>query len=336
MQTCILIGAGEFHEPNILMDEDDYVIAVDGGYRYCQQLNIKPDLLVADFDSLEYIPFEPVHASLPEKDDSDMMLAIKDGLEKGYRKFQLYGALGGRFEHSYANIQCLAYLLEQGANAEIIDYDTRITLIDDQLIFEENQTGYLSVFAYSQQAEISLINLKYPLDHALVTSAFPLGLDNEFIGKQAHIQVHDGQVLVIYHIPVEICAGCIILNEYDQVCITTEHGYHQIPKGHREGNETLQECALREIKEEIGLAVEIIEGFEIKTNYKMRHRNHLKEITFFLAKTNTQKVVCQQEEIDGAQWLDIDEAIELVERKNWKDVLSAAKKYLKCNQLSNK
>ena len=93
---CYIIGAGDFFGLRETPDDSDYVIAADAGYAYCKENHIIPDLVLGDFDSLGSAPKHPNVIELPiEKDDTDTMYAIKLGLEKGYRRFYLYGALGG-------------------------------------------------------------------------------------------------------------------------------------------------------------------------------------------------------------------------------------------------
>ena len=176
------------------------VIAVDGGYKYMQ--NSRVDLVVGDFDSLGYVPKHPNILKLqPEKDDTDMLVAMKEGLRAGYRTFHIYGGCGGRFEHTYANIQSLAYLTEQGAKGILHDGDTQITMLSNgTLILPAKQAGYLSVFSYSEKAEgVTLKGLKYPLEQATLTNAFPIGVSNEFIGQNAEISVENGRLLIIYN-----------------------------------------------------------------------------------------------------------------------------------------
>ena len=106
--------------------EEDYVIAVDGGLSYCGILNVEPDLILGDFDSVseqEKLAVEQLKQAVPEKicqlpvckDDTDMLAAIKKGLGLGYTDFRIYAATGGRFDHTLANIQCLLYLKRHGA-----------------------------------------------------------------------------------------------------------------------------------------------------------------------------------------------------------------------------
>ena len=116
--NCILVGAGDLTISEIPINEGDLCIAVDGGYEYCCLLDIRPDYVLGDFDSLSSKQAEKLEERaqkdqtnvirIPrDKDDTDMLAAIKLGLQEGYRSFRLYGGSGGRLEHTLANIQCL-------------------------------------------------------------------------------------------------------------------------------------------------------------------------------------------------------------------------------------
>lgn len=197
-KRCVIIGAGEFLENKIDLFENDYVIAADGGYKHCLSVNIMPHLVVSDFDSYhEEIRNVEVIRCTPEKDDTDMLLAIHEGMKRGCDEFLIYGALGGRLEHTFANIQCLKYLCEHGFVAKMISKDCCVQVVNDVIEFDEENQGYISVFSLSDFSVVSIENLKYPLDHGKLTTSYPLGIDNEFIGKKSKIVVHAGYVLVI-------------------------------------------------------------------------------------------------------------------------------------------
>ena len=121
MGICYVIGAGDFGSGTIERQEGDYIIAGDGGFRYCRKKGIWPDLVVGDFDSLGYLPEHPnVLAAKPEKDDTDMRLAVREGLRRGFRQFRIFGGTGGRLSHTMANIQLLAELAGEGIQAELV------------------------------------------------------------------------------------------------------------------------------------------------------------------------------------------------------------------------
>ena len=78
MKTCVIFCAGEFDTLAAPVG-DGLVIAADGGYRHCVHLDIHPDVILGDFDSLGYAP-EGAQVFPVEKDDTDSMLAVRRGL----------------------------------------------------------------------------------------------------------------------------------------------------------------------------------------------------------------------------------------------------------------
>lgn len=211
-EKCILVCAGDLEISDIPVGENDLVIAVDGGYMYCSIFGIEPDIVIGDFDSLEekYVrQIEERYAAgtarkrmirlKPEKNDTDTLAALKLGLAEGYREFHLYGAMGGRLEHTVANLQCLLYLKNKDAKAYIWDGSMMMTLIRDEAIsFRQEMDGVLSVFAVGGSAEgVSEKGLKYTLTDAVIKEDFPIGISNEFIGEKAEISVRQGTLLVI-------------------------------------------------------------------------------------------------------------------------------------------
>ncbi len=210
MDRCIVIGAGELTVPGIEVKDGDFVIAADAGFSHCERLGIEPDLIVGDFDSLKEGDGEALEEirrreperilTLPsEKDDTDMLAAIRVGLEKGCREFFLYGGLGGRLGHTIANIQCLNYLKERGASGYLTGASGLIQVAKNETIrFEKRETGWLSLFSLGEKAEgVTLRGLKYELTDAVVTNSFPIGVSNEFIGKEAAVTVRNGTLLIL-------------------------------------------------------------------------------------------------------------------------------------------
>ena len=159
---CVIISAGSFIPVDIPLYEGDFCIACDAGFRYAQGMGILPDLIVGDFDSaaetdpsllrtineIEEQDRERVVRLNVVKDDTDTIKAVKIGLSKGYRKFYLYGATGGkRIDHTMANIQTLLFIKHNGGKGYIMDSDRMLMVAENEEIkFNVGNTGYLSVF----------------------------------------------------------------------------------------------------------------------------------------------------------------------------------------------
>lgn len=128
MPTCYIVGAGDFTPRGFAPVPGDLVLAADGGYRALYSLGYTPDLLLGDFDSLGDLPLPP---DLPvlrfpaRKDDTDTGLALRHGLDRGFRDFALYGCAGGRVDHLLANLQSMARVSRLGATIRLAapEYD---------------------------------------------------------------------------------------------------------------------------------------------------------------------------------------------------------------------
>ncbi len=204
---CILVCAGDLELSEIPVREGDLVIAVDGGYLYCQALSIEPDVVIGDFDSLEESYAAQIEENgaqrlirlSPVKDDTDTLAAIRLGLKEGYREFHLYGAAGGRLEHTLANLQCLLFLKQEGAVGYLWDASSMILLIENESVsFRPEMEGLLSVFAVGGKAEgVTEKGLRYKLEDAVLSDAFPIGISNVFTGEKAEVSVKNGKLLLI-------------------------------------------------------------------------------------------------------------------------------------------
>lgn len=197
-RRCVLIGAMECERDLSCITAEDYVILIDGGYRYHNK--IKHDLTIGDFDSLGFVPQEGEILQYPvKKDDTDMMLAVKEAIKRGFDDFILLGGIGGRLDHTIANIQTLAYLKSMGKSAIMMGEGQQIQILENETcILEKRNEGLVSVFAYGAVAEdVSIEGLLYEVSHVTLTAQFPLGVSNHWNGKDARITVGDGRLLLI-------------------------------------------------------------------------------------------------------------------------------------------
>ncbi len=201
MPTCYLVGAGDFTARDFQPGSGDFVIAADAGYQALVGIGVRPGLLVGDFDSLSTRPEGVSIRIFPvEKDDTDMGIAIAEGWARGYRSFTLYGADGGRADHTLANLQLLGGLSRRGAAARMVcpRYDV-FALTGGTLMLPKREKGtVVSVFCHGTRARgVTLRGLKYLLNQATLSCDRPLGVSNEFTGAQeASVTVDRGTLLV--------------------------------------------------------------------------------------------------------------------------------------------
>ena len=198
---CYIVGAMEPGTIYIAPGRPALVIAADAGLDHLARQGIAPDLIVGDFDSLDRVPTgDNVIRHPVEKDDTDTLLAVKTGLDRGCRRFVLYGGVGGYLDHTYANLQTLAYLADRGASGYLLGDGTAATVIrNGALYFTPAHRGRISVFCPGEAAiGVDEEGLYYALKDAALTAGFPLGVSNSFTGRSARISVRQGSLLVMW------------------------------------------------------------------------------------------------------------------------------------------
>ena len=201
MNCCYIICGGPEHCRTVKIPEDAYVICADSGYDKAYSAGIKPNLILGDFDSIKSeLPcgIQTITAST-HKDDTDTMLAVRTALEKGCDEIILVSACGGRTDHTLANIATLLFIREHGVKASVIGDETNVYIIGNETLkLDADTSRYLSVFAISDEATVSISGCAYPLDSYVMKRSFPIGVSNEFIeGKEMEISCESGLVVVL-------------------------------------------------------------------------------------------------------------------------------------------
>ena len=200
MGKCLIFCAAGFD--GMLRDPQpsDLIIAADGGLRHLIHKQHPPHVILGDFDSLGYVPAGATVYPV-EKDDTDSMLAVRLGLERGYKEFILYGALDGpRLDHTVANFQTLQFLADHGAFGYLVGADTLVTVVKNGKVrFPAEAEGIISVFCMGADAKgVAIRGLQYEVEDTTLTAGFPLGVSNHFVGRDAEISVKDGSLLILY------------------------------------------------------------------------------------------------------------------------------------------
>ncbi len=196
---CVITAS--MPEQDLYIPDGSYCIAADKGLLQLRAHGVEPDLVVGDFDSLGYVPEARELLRHPvEKDDTDMMLAAREGLRRGFRDFILYGGLGGRLDHTLANVQTLAFLAAHGARGLLYGEGTAAALLENgALRFPASTRGTLSVFCFGDTAEgVTEMGLHYTLENAALTNAFPIGVSNAFCARESEVSVQKGKLLLLW------------------------------------------------------------------------------------------------------------------------------------------
>ena len=207
MMRCVIFGGGDVADYGAVKPQirtGDFIICADSGYRHCAQMDIRPHLLMGDFDSVGEIPDGiPIERHNPEKDDTDSTLAAQHALSLGAKELLFIGMTGSRLDHTLGNLQLMAHCAAR-ADCRMSDGKTDIYALHadgktTRKAIPPRESCCFSLLALSQTCEnVSICGAKYTLDHHSLHFDRPRAISNEFIpGKDAEISLSRGVLLII-------------------------------------------------------------------------------------------------------------------------------------------
>ena len=204
-KICAIVGASPAANIAFIqtaLQKADFIICADGGWDYVHAAGKQPQLMIGDFDSAEIaLPEQVEVVTLPtNKDDTDLLAAVKEGLKRGYTQFLLLGALGGRTDHTYGNLCVLQYIAGQGGTAVLQSENTAVyLLLPDQTLQLSGVRGKtVSVFPFGcERCTLTYTGLEYPLQQGTLVSYVPLGVSNVAQQEDISIVCHSGTAVIM-------------------------------------------------------------------------------------------------------------------------------------------
>ena len=175
----------------------DTVICADASFDAATAAGLTPDIVIGDFDHGDEPKFDKIVRVPCEKDDTDTMLCVKHAISLGAKDIFIAGGIGGRLDHTIANIQTLAYAEDHGAHAVLSDGKNTAYIIKKDARVARESGSYLSLFAFGGDAVVSISGTKYDAENLTLTPSFPLGVSNEITAEKAQITVFSGKVLCV-------------------------------------------------------------------------------------------------------------------------------------------
>ena len=203
MKRCVIVGGADINNYEYIksgLHNDDYIIFCDSGLKHLESLQVKPGLIVGDFDSHDNPDLDVETIVLPcEKDDTDTVFAVKEALKRGFDDFLLIGVVGARLDHTLGNVSILLMLDKAGKNGKIIDDYSEMEIVSNEPAYIDDSFAYFSLLNITGIAKgITIENAKYPLNNAEITCEYQYGVSNEVTpGMTAKVTVKEGKLLLI-------------------------------------------------------------------------------------------------------------------------------------------
>lgn len=191
----------------------DTVIAVDGGLEIADELELIPNYIVGDFDTIsqniieKYRKLSESTGNLvpkileyhPEKDDTDTEIAIRLCIELKPEEVTIVGATGTRLDHTFANLHLLKMFLDEKIDAAIYDGNNKIYLTDRELRLSKKSLygPYFSMLPFTEKVTgITLKGFQYPLTNKDISIGTSLCISNEVIEDSACVEFKQGILIV--------------------------------------------------------------------------------------------------------------------------------------------
>ena len=210
MRRCVIIGGADINQYETVrkqLREDDFFVFCDSGLKHREELGVKPDLIVGDFDSYERPdcarPEMDVEIiELPrEKDDTDTFFATKEMVRRGAEEFLLVGVIGGRLDHTLGNLSILFMLDTAGKTAKAIDDYCEMEIVSAKAgkpgittapgsACIDDEFSFFSVLNITGEAEgITIRNAKFPLEDGQIDWDYQYAVSNEVLpGETAEVR----------------------------------------------------------------------------------------------------------------------------------------------------
>ena len=206
-RSALLVANGDPQSDlSALISDHNFLIAVDGGLRHLLALKRFPDLLIGDLDS---ITSEELQACIDqgveilrfkaEKDESDLELALREALKRGYSDLTITNAGGGRVDHLLGNLSLLFHPALQHAKIKMTDQSSNFYPLSQTITLKTQPGDLISLIPWQDSAiGVTTANLAYPLDNETLFPYGTRGLSNVALGSEITVSLQSGKLLLVH------------------------------------------------------------------------------------------------------------------------------------------
>lgn len=206
-KRAVLFANGEAANPNSLeLHADDFRVAIDGGLRQLQALQLAPHLLIGDMDSLFLNEVEDcAHAGAevlrfpPAKDKTDLELALDEVLHRGFQEIMIVSALGGRLDQTLGNLALLARPDLKNVQVHLDDGANEVYLLHRGINLPCQPGDTVSLLPWGKPAEcIYTSGLEYPLAGETLFPWQTRGISNHCLDTKFGVTLERGALMLIH------------------------------------------------------------------------------------------------------------------------------------------
>lgn len=209
MHRILIFANGDL--PNLekaraIVRPDDFILCADGGTRHALALGLKPDLILGDMDSVDQEQVRrlreagvQIESFPPDKDETDLELALTRALELNPTALLIIAALGGRLDQTLANIALLADRRLAALDVRLEDGVEEIFFCREQAQVEGRRGDIVSLLPWGEPVQgVQTDGLKWPLERETLYPDKTRGISNEMLTEAATVRITAGLLLVVH------------------------------------------------------------------------------------------------------------------------------------------
>ena len=205
---AVILADGQFPTKESLLKElkeAEFLVVCDGAITYLDELNIKPNFIVGDLDSISNELKEKYSSKLvhiAEQMSNDLSKAFHYALFLGYKEFTILGATGKREDHALANISLLSVYHKKCDFVIMKDDYGEFTIHTTPFTMDCAKGEQISIFSLNPSAKLTSKGLMYPLKQ-LSLPIWANGTLNEALGDSFSLESNEESEIIIYKSPAK-------------------------------------------------------------------------------------------------------------------------------------
>ena len=198
MTTTVVVAGGPDPPHSFEVPPGARVIAANGGIEVAAQLGLRVEFVIGDLDSGDAPAGVEIERHSPDKDASDLELALDAALRLGTERMVVVAGMGGRLDHLLSTLLLLARDAYRDVTVDAQLGEAAVHVIRSERVLRGEPGETVSLFAVHGPATgVTTERLRYPLDDETLEPGSSRGLSNVFDAPEAGVRVRDGVLLAV-------------------------------------------------------------------------------------------------------------------------------------------
>ena len=205
MKKCIILANGDMPKKSVVafLIKRGYttLICADGGANSALKLNLLPDYIIGDLDSIEaktkeYYSGKCRIIQINRQNDTDVEKCLKFAISKGFKETILLGATGSRLDHSFCNLGIVLKFFSK-IKVRILHDNSLLEAHTGNITLQTSPEEVISIYGFDKKTKVTSVGLKYPLSNTLLPFGVRESTSNVALSNNVKLNIKNGKMFVI-------------------------------------------------------------------------------------------------------------------------------------------